>query len=77
MFSLDDSHRYWFYNSPVNMRLVVNVLSSIVANRVSLPRSHRRCRNGRCFAGKRQAGRVVSKNGETYGVSAAFFTANI
>ena len=29
MFSLDASHRYWFYNRPVNMRLGFNGLSGI------------------------------------------------
>ena len=36
MFSLDASHRYWFYNRPVNMRLGVNGLSGIVTNRMGM-----------------------------------------
>ena len=36
MFSLDDSHRYWFYNSSVNMCLGFNGLSSIVTNRMGM-----------------------------------------
>lgn len=36
MFSLDASHRYWFYNRPVNMRLGFNGLSGIVTNRMGM-----------------------------------------
>lgn len=36
MFSLDSSHRYWFYNRPVNMRLGFNGLSGIVTNRMGM-----------------------------------------
>ncbi len=36
MFSIDNSHRYWFYNRPVDMRLGFNGLSSIVTNRMGM-----------------------------------------
>lgn len=36
MFSLDNSHRYWFYNRPVNMRMGFNGLSGIVTNRMGM-----------------------------------------
>lgn len=36
MFSLDNSMRYWFYNSPVNMRMGFNGLSGIVNNKMGM-----------------------------------------
>lgn len=36
MFWLDNSHRYWFYNRPVNMRLGLNGLGSIVTNQMRM-----------------------------------------
>ena len=36
MFSLDNSHRYWFYNRPVNMRMGFNGLSGIFTNRMGM-----------------------------------------
>lgn len=61
MFSFDYSHSYWFYNSPVNMRLGINGLCGIAMSQIGM-----NLRNGDMFVFVKDAARNRMKRLQKY-----------